>query len=312
MLTLVNSSKDLMGLSTDVKPINVPTNTLFLELDTKKFYYFDGCDWQPVLGGGGEPAVLIDKNITQNGDYSAADDDADGYSSVHVDVQPDLTTKSITQNGTYQASADNADGYSSVSVSVSAGQRDIEGDCKITDNTVTGFSISVEIPDGVTSIGQDAFLNIKNIVSVSFPSSITQIGYRAFEGCTGITNVDLSNTSITNGISASFFRNCTELVSILLPQTLTQFGNYMLGGCTKLASIVIPSGVTTLATNAFNGCTALMSITCLATTPPLASFSFSNVPADCAIYVPAGSVDAYKAKSGWSDRATYIKAIPAE
>jgi len=40
MITLVNSSENLMGLSTDVKPLNVSTNTLFLELDTKKILLF--------------------------------------------------------------------------------------------------------------------------------------------------------------------------------------------------------------------------------------------------------------------------------
>ena len=37
------------GLSTDTKPTeNVVQNSLFLELDTGDFYYFDGSDWQKV------------------------------------------------------------------------------------------------------------------------------------------------------------------------------------------------------------------------------------------------------------------------
>ena len=37
------------GLSTDTKPTeNVGINALFLELDTGKFYYFDGSDWVEV------------------------------------------------------------------------------------------------------------------------------------------------------------------------------------------------------------------------------------------------------------------------
>lgn len=64
--------------------------------------------------------TLIEKTITENGEYDPADDDVDGYSSVSVDVEPNLTTKSITANGTYAASADNADGYSSVTVNVPA------------------------------------------------------------------------------------------------------------------------------------------------------------------------------------------------
>ena len=37
------------GLSSDNKPTsNVPTNSLFLELDTGLFYYFDGTQWAQV------------------------------------------------------------------------------------------------------------------------------------------------------------------------------------------------------------------------------------------------------------------------
>lgn len=37
-------------------------------------------------GGGGNASTLITKNITQNGTYNALDDNADGYSSVNVNV----------------------------------------------------------------------------------------------------------------------------------------------------------------------------------------------------------------------------------
>ena len=37
-------------------------------------------------GGGGNASTLITKNITQNGTYNASDDNADGYSSVNVNV----------------------------------------------------------------------------------------------------------------------------------------------------------------------------------------------------------------------------------
>lgn len=39
------------GLSTDEKPTeNVMPNSLFLELDTGDFYYFDGTNWAKVGG----------------------------------------------------------------------------------------------------------------------------------------------------------------------------------------------------------------------------------------------------------------------
>lgn len=70
---------------------------------------------------GSGSAVLISKTINRNGNYSATDDEADGYSDVKVNVSvptPTLITKNITANGTYDASGDSADGYSSVSVNV--------------------------------------------------------------------------------------------------------------------------------------------------------------------------------------------------
>lgn len=43
------SYKELTGLSTDTKPTkDVGVNSLFLELDTGDFYFFDGEQWQKV------------------------------------------------------------------------------------------------------------------------------------------------------------------------------------------------------------------------------------------------------------------------
>lgn len=50
MITNSGASADLCGLSTDSKPTDAVVNTIFLELDTGKFYYFDGTDWQEVGG----------------------------------------------------------------------------------------------------------------------------------------------------------------------------------------------------------------------------------------------------------------------
>lgn len=68
--------------------------------------------------------TLVSKNISENGDYSPASDDADGYSAVHVSVPSSapavLVSKNINQNGTYIAlDDDSADGYSQVVVNVS-------------------------------------------------------------------------------------------------------------------------------------------------------------------------------------------------
>lgn len=65
--------------------------------------------------------VLEPLSVTENGDYTPGAG-VDGFNAVHVAVPgATLTTKSITQNGTYNASQDDADGYSSVTVNVPGG-----------------------------------------------------------------------------------------------------------------------------------------------------------------------------------------------
>lgn len=43
-----NGEHEYKGLSTDTKPTSCAVNSLFLELDTGNFYYFDGEEWQKV------------------------------------------------------------------------------------------------------------------------------------------------------------------------------------------------------------------------------------------------------------------------
>lgn len=43
-----NAQVEVKCLSTDEKPMNVPINSLLLELDTQRIFYFDGKEWREV------------------------------------------------------------------------------------------------------------------------------------------------------------------------------------------------------------------------------------------------------------------------
>lgn len=49
-VTLNGSGANYLGLSTDEKPTDAAVNSLFLEVDTGDFYYYDGTDWAKVGG----------------------------------------------------------------------------------------------------------------------------------------------------------------------------------------------------------------------------------------------------------------------
>lgn len=49
-VNLNGSQSDYRGLSTDEKPTECAVNSLFLEVDTGDFYYFNGESWEKVGG----------------------------------------------------------------------------------------------------------------------------------------------------------------------------------------------------------------------------------------------------------------------
>lgn len=47
-VTLNGAQPNYVGVSTDSKPAEAEKNSIFLELDTGNFYYFDGTAWQKL------------------------------------------------------------------------------------------------------------------------------------------------------------------------------------------------------------------------------------------------------------------------
>ena len=76
-------------------------------------------------GGSSEEPILVSRRITKNDTYYASEDEADGYSSVIVEVPMpiiiDASGIPITENGTYDASDYGVDGVSKIVVAVPTG-----------------------------------------------------------------------------------------------------------------------------------------------------------------------------------------------
>ena len=169
---------------------------------------------------------------------------------------------------------------------------------------------NINIPNSVTTIGSSAFSGCNKLTNINIPNSVTTIGSSAFDNCTGLTSL-----TIGNGVTSIYyyaFSECRGLTSVDIPDSVTSIGSSAFYYCTGLTSVTIGNGVTSIMNDAFNHCSSLTSVTINATTPPsLGSSAFTNTN-NCPIYVPAESVDAYKAATNWSELADRIQPILTE
>ena len=145
---------------------------------------------------------------------------------------------------------------------------------------------SVEILEGVTSIGAYTFQDCSGLTSIQLPSTVTNIGFRAFKNCSGLTSISIPST--VTSIDADAFDGCSGLTSISIPEGVTSIGNSAFSGCSSLTSISIPEGVTSIGNSAFSGCSSLTSISIPSTVTSIGDWSFSTCSSLTAISIPEG------------------------
>jgi len=107
-----------------------------------------------------------------------------------------------------------------------------------------------EIPQGVASIGQDAFSKCENLKGVTIPNSVTSIGPLAFSWCKSLTGVTIPDSVTVIGARA--FSGCSSLASVTLPNNETVIGGGAFWMCSALTIITIPGGMRNVSSWAFN------------------------------------------------------------
>ena len=166
---------------------------------------------------------------------------------------------------------------------------------------------SVVIGDGVTSIGNYAFRGCDYLTSVTIGSNVGSIGTSAFDVCIRLASVSIpaSVTSIGDFAFVSCGTSAAALVVTIADGSLLSSIGVQAFFNAKLASFNIPASVTNIGSNAFYNCSNLSSVVIHATSvPTCGNDAFGNYKSGRKIYVPAASVDTYKA--GWTTYANDI------
>lgn len=188
----------------------------------------------------------------------------------------------------------------------------------LSDNLHPSYSnlMDVTIGSGITSLAQGSFRSRTNeILAVYVPSSVKRINRESFY----FTN-NYGNYTGQSGVQFSTFDGLSvgqQNFSYIIMQETADFSNvtfdnnrlyYNFSNARGLKNLTIPSSITSM-TSSITALNELETLTCLATTPPSISSSLTNLTNLTAIYVPSGSVDAYKAASGWGGFSSKILAI---
>ena len=177
--------------------------------------------------------------------------------------------------------------------------------------------LSIDIPEGIETIGNAACNYCKKVVTLSIPGSVKdysgafvrmhsltkvkipatkEISSAAFVDCRSL--VDIFIPEGVERICRDAFVSCTALKNVSLPQTLTVLERGVFYNCTSLKEITIPATVKEIGDYAFYECKSLHSIYLHATTPPRITAIINT--AGVTVYVPAEALNAYKKDFNWN------------
>ena len=220
-------------------------------------------------------SIVIGNGVTSIG--SSAFNDCDNLTSITIPA-------SVTSIG------DGAfrDCYRLTAILVDANNEvyDSRNDCnaiiETSSNTLIAGCVTTVIPEGVTSIGDQAFSGCGNLTSITIPESVTSIENEAFYCCTGLTSITIPEGVTSIGDAA--FMYCRGLTSITIPEGVTSIGRdaflstswynqqpdgvvyldgWVLGykgGMPENTAIVIDNGVKGIAESAFSSRSSLTAI----------------------------------------------------
>jgi len=109
------------------------------------------------------------------------------------------------------------------------------------------------IPNGVTTIGSDAFYGCDNLTGVIIPNGVIRIGSYAFYDCWNLTSVTIPNSVTSIGDRA--FSWCDKLTEITIPDSVTKIGDRAFYNCDSLTSVTFAGTInlTNFSNYAFDG-----------------------------------------------------------
>ncbi len=203
---------------------------------------------------------------------------------------------------------------------------------------------NVVLPQSLKAIGSEAFESCSQFTQIIIPDSVVEIGDKAFNDCVNVTEITIGKE--VKNISSSAFNNCWRLevvkwnaIECVLNEGDTQspfktngrmfaveIGNevqkipaQLFNYAIELKSIDIPTSVKEIGNNAFGYCLSLSTIISRNADPSLISYGddlesiFNGMnKEECVVWVPAGTIELYKATMPWSQFQNFSEIVEGD
>ena len=170
------------------------------------------------------------------------------------------------------------------------------------------YSDPLIIPEGVTGIGDNAFMNYgfraislpsslkrlgehalsynDNLSSVSLPQGLEKIGICAFYDCDGLESIVIPEGVTT--IGSGCFQVCNNLSEVIIPNSIKCIKDDVFSNCVKLTSITIPQGLVSIGEDAFEKCNSLSSVNIPESLLRIGQRAFEDCRSLTSISIPKG------------------------
>ena len=162
---------------------------------------------------------------------------------------------------------------------------------------------TMPMTDSLQTIGYSAFAG-SGIETLKTGKSLTSIGEHAFSFCHNLTRVEISDPVTALGQLAFYLND--SLQKAVIGNGVHKIPKRLFSQCLNLASVTLGNAVDTLEEYCFEYCEKIDTIVCMAAVPPVMngaedSFFEPVVFQNATLYVPMGSVEAYKTANVWKN-----------
>ncbi len=206
----------------------------------------------------------------------------------------------------------NCSNLSSIIIESGNSYYDSRNDCnaiieKSTNTLIVGCKNTI-IPNGVTSIGKNAFYNCSGLTSINIPNSVKSIDSRAFAVCSDLTSITIPNSVTSIGdrafmgtiweknqpkglvyagkVAYAYFGEMPANTNIIIKEGTLGIASGAFSGCICLTSVTIPNSVTSIGNSAFYNCSGLTSINIPNSVTSIGNSAFYNCSGLTSINIP--------------------------